>query len=125
MVVIRTITILRNHNVVVDLNIIKSLVEPDVELIKAKATLVDSSILHISEVIGEGWRDYSYHWQRNNTLIRRWDNAPHHKELNNFPHHLHDAEKILPGSDVNLIDILTYIEAELKKKNQGLFSQSF
>ena len=67
MVVIRTITILRNHNVVVDLTIIKTLVEPDVELIKAKATLIDSSILHISEVIGEGWRDYSYHWQRNNT----------------------------------------------------------
>ncbi len=70
MVIIRTITILRNHNVVVDLSIIKTLVEPDVELIKAKATLIDGSILHISEVIGEGWRDYSYHWQRNNTLIR-------------------------------------------------------
>lgn len=81
MVVIRTITILRNYNVVVDLSIIKTLVEPDVELIKAKATLIDDSILHISEVIGEGWRDYSYHWQRNNTLIRRWDNAVHHKEL--------------------------------------------
>ena len=37
-------------------------------MIKAEATLEDSSTLYVSEAEGEKWRDYSYHWQRNNEL---------------------------------------------------------
>lgn len=81
MVVARTITILRNKSIVVDLRILKTLVEPDTEMIKATATLKDGSVLHISEAVGGGWREYSYHWQRSKKLITRWDNAPHHKEF--------------------------------------------
>jgi len=33
---------------------------------------------------------YHFHWQDNQgKLIRRWDNAPHHPEIETFPHHLH------------------------------------
>ena len=117
MVVVRTITILRNHSAVVDLNITKTLVEPELEMIRANATFTDGSMLYVSEINGEDWRDYSYHWQRNGILIRRWDNAPHHKELPNFPHHVHDEDNILSGDDVNLTDILSFIEAQLKKQN--------
>ena len=116
MVVIRTITILRNHSVVVDLNITKTLVEPEIEMIRANATLTDDSILYISEIIGEDWREYSYHWQKNGILIRRWDNAPHHRDLANYPHHVHDKNDVLPSDDVNLTDILTFIETQLKKQ---------
>ena len=59
MVVVRTITILRNHSVVVDLSITKTLVEPEIEMIKANATLTDGSMLYVSEINGEDWRDYS------------------------------------------------------------------
>jgi len=116
LVVVRTITILRSHSVVVELRIIKTLVEPGIELIKANATLTDGSALYVSETTGEGWRDYSYHWQRNGELIRRWDNAPHHMNLPNFPHHIHEEDDILPGFDVNLTDILSFIETRLKKQ---------
>lgn len=35
---------------------------------------------------------YSFHWQRNDgTLICRWDNAPHHRDVTTFPHHLHEG----------------------------------
>ena len=53
MVVVRTITILRNHSVVVELRIIKTLVEPGIELIKANATLTDGSALYVSETTGK------------------------------------------------------------------------
>jgi len=33
---------------------------------------------------------YHFHWQDlNNQLIRRWDNAPHHPEIETFPDHMH------------------------------------
>lgn len=35
-------------------------------------------------------RDYTLHWQHEDgALIQRWDTAPHHPELENFPHHTH------------------------------------
>ena len=117
MVVVRTITILRNHCIVSELHITKTLVEPDIEMIKANAILTDGSMLYVSEIIGDDWRDYSYHWQRDGRMLRRWDNAPHHKELPSFPHHVHDENSVLSGDDVNLADILSFIETKLKKQN--------
>ncbi len=37
MVVARNITLLRSHHIVVDVQILKTLIEPDIELIKAMA----------------------------------------------------------------------------------------
>jgi hypothetical protein len=35
---------------------------------------------------------YRHHWQdRTGRLIKRWDNAPHYREIATFPHHLHDG----------------------------------
>ncbi|MFZ3168763.1 MAG: hypothetical protein WA130_14195 [Candidatus Methanoperedens sp.] len=45
MVVARTIAILRNHSLVNELRIVKTLVDPEIELIKANATLKDGSTL--------------------------------------------------------------------------------
>ena len=66
------------------MRISKTLIDPEIELIKANATLIDGSILFVNEATGENWREYSYHWQKDGKMIMRWDNAPHHKDLVNF-----------------------------------------
>jgi hypothetical protein len=53
MVVARNINILRNHRLVIELQIVKSLVDPQIELIKANATLKDGSVLFVNEATGE------------------------------------------------------------------------
>jgi hypothetical protein len=52
MVVARTITILRNYGLVIELRISKTLVDPEIELIKANASLRDGSILFVNEAAG-------------------------------------------------------------------------
>ena len=47
--------------------------------------------------------------ERNN-LISRWDNAPHHKELRTFPHHIHLPDGVKENKPVKLIDVLVKIE---------------
>jgi hypothetical protein len=45
--------------------------------------------------------NYKFHWQDSQgRLIKRWDNAPHHPEVESFPHHLHDGseDKVIPGA---------------------------
>lgn len=53
---------------------------------------------------------YSYHYQAaDKKLIFRYDNAEHHPELENFPHHKHVGENIFPTEEVSLTDILELI----------------
>lgn len=52
--------------------------------------------------------NYKFHWQDSQgRLIRRWDNAPHHPEVEGFPHHLHD------GSEENVISGVSKIDTEM------------
>ena len=52
--------------------------------------LKNNTELFIEEDFESGELNYAYHWQeRSGKLIKRWDNAPHHKEILTFPHHVH------------------------------------
>jgi hypothetical protein len=66
-------------------------------------------------------KKYSYHWQdKEGKLIQRWDNAPHHRELEHFPHHIHFTEsQIIPNSTVpNILTILDLIELRVNAKDE-------
>ena len=78
-------------------------------LIRIKCHLVGGDTFEFAEYvqIAQSGRiqrvTYSYHWQtRAGLLIKRWDNAPHHKELAGFPDHLHDGDKVKPSKPVTL-----------------------
>lgn len=62
-------------------------------------------------------KKYHFHWQdKNKNLIKRWDNAPHHKELINFPHHIHYPDRVDSNSDIpDIIYVIGEIEVKLKK----------
>jgi len=55
---------------------------------------------------------YSYHWQSSNgSLLKRWDNVPHHKELKSFPHHLHLRDgKVVESLLMTFKKVLAIIE---------------
>ena len=74
--------------------------------------LRDDSELHVFEYIDSSMHkiDYSYHWQdKEKRLITRWDNAPHHSEIETFPHHVHKGEDIKPSEEPTLLEILKKI----------------
>ena len=86
--------------------------------LKAKAVLIDSSELFIREYNSIDSYLYSYHWQDESGLLRiRWDNAPHHQELENYPHHLHLKGETRSSTEPYFMDILKNIEKKLKKRN--------
>ncbi len=47
-------------------------------------------------------------------LISRWDNAPHHSEIETFPHHLHEGEEIKPSQEMTFVEILKKLEKGLE-----------
>lgn len=69
--------------------------------------------LYFNETLGK----YSYTLVRAGTRILGWDNAPHHPDLPNFPHHMHRlddqiAPSMLTGDpDHDLEQVRLEIEA--------------
>jgi hypothetical protein len=57
---------------------------------------------------------YTFHWQTaDGKLRKRWDNVPHHKDVDTFPNHLHLPEKIVASPPMTLKKILADIEKTL------------
>jgi len=86
-------------------------------LFRYRIKLIDESLIEITERILEERGEltttkYRYHWQTGSgKLIKRWDNAPHHPEIDTFPDHLHDGseENVKSFRKMNALEILTVI----------------
>jgi hypothetical protein len=107
-----TISVLSSSELVLELKVIKAVVEPPIQALKATVTLKDGYILQINESSGSDFRRYSYHLQKGNKMIKRWDNSPHWKELETFPYHVHQGNKSKPkeSPEVFIEDILREVE---------------
>lgn len=84
--------------------------------IKAKVFFTDGSILSFREYVSAESEpivklSYSYHYYKGQSLIFRYDNAPHHKELSSFPHHKHLAgEIVIPCLPATIESVLSEIQ---------------
>jgi hypothetical protein len=64
--------------------------------LKGRLEIIDGSILYFIEFIEiknstANRLKYKYHWQsEDGELITRWDNVPHHKEIDTYPYHRHE-----------------------------------
>jgi len=100
------------HPDVVKIRLIKEVIGVNKGFIRFALELRDNTELHIFEYVDSNLHkiDYSYHWQnKDKTLIQRWDNAPHHMEIETFPHHLHNGENIMPSNEPTFIEIINKI----------------
>ncbi len=81
---------------------------------KARINFIDGSFLDFREFVDTSPRpvlrySYSYHYQKNEQLIFRYDNAPHHPELPGFPHHKHLADSTVDCRPPGLKEVLAEI----------------
>ena len=75
---------------------------------------VNHSKLFVREYVDETERRYSYHWQtQENRLIRRWDNAPHHPQLDTFPSHCHQEGVLAPSAVMSLEEVLEEVRKSI------------
>jgi hypothetical protein len=91
----------------------------DAGMFRFRLMLQDGSMLEVFEyfrlvrgavIVGK----YSYHWQdAAGRLRRRWDNAPHHRDVATQPHHVHDGDEanVLPHEPMTLAAVLAIVAA--------------
>ena len=79
--------------------------------------LIDGGIIETSERVVEirgnlEITKYRHHWQNaDSRLVKRWDNAPHHPEVDTFPHHLHHGtdNQVMSHPQINGLEALRLI----------------
>ena len=74
---------------------------------------------HLNELKTLVLQDYSLHWQhRDGALVQRWDTAPHHPEIANFPSHTHRATgEVEPAATLNWNGFLTLLQRDILEKD--------
>jgi hypothetical protein len=80
---------LSSSDIVKEIIVIVLVEEPGNQALRAKASLKKGYVLYFAEAFGKDFRIYSYHAQKNEKMVRRWDNAPHWPDMKTFPHHIH------------------------------------
>ncbi len=93
-------------------------IDLDVGYLKGVVEFVDGSSLHFMEFVGTSKAvqrlKYKYHWlSRDRTLISRWDNVPHHRDIDTFPHHVHDEKGVHPSQPMDFKMVLEKITEKL------------
>jgi len=90
--------------------------------LRIRLRLPDNSFLEISEALAAeeeelSWLSYRYHWQDpTGRLILSYDNAPHHQEIETYPHHKHGAETVVASQRPSVPDLLNEIQRRLIKR---------
>lgn len=112
MTISKTVSALSSSENVLELKVIKAVFEPPVQALKATVALKGGYTLQISESSGSNFRRYSYHLQKGDEMVKRWDNSPHWKSLKTFPYHVHHGNDMEPkeSSEIFIEDILHEVE---------------
>lgn len=108
--------------IVVEYQIIRFWANTDDGYVRIRATLYNGDFVEMAEyfVIERDdveIVDYRHQWMdgQRKQLRRRWDNTPHHPELENAPHHCHVGGELLvePSHPLDIVKALALIEIEL------------
>jgi len=93
-------------------------IEESTELVLT-ITFVDDSLLYVRDYVFDRTdRKYSFHWQdKDSNLLIRWDNQPHWKDMETFPHHCHIDGEVKASGVRNLENVLKIISKRICDKN--------
>jgi len=90
--------------------------------ISGKIVFENGHLLEFAEVVDtEQSTKIKYRYQymdEKQTLVFRYDNAPHHKTVKSFPHHRHAPGKVTDSKESDLNDILLEIASLQRKKKK-------
>ena len=91
-------------------------VELDEETLRVILYLKDGTNLRVTEQwAGKVLKRYSYYWLNSaNELKVGWDNAPHHTQMQSFPHHKHVGQRgnLQPSRETSLEEVMGVIQGQ-------------
>jgi hypothetical protein len=110
------ISALKESHLFTSIDVVDLIDEEYVNLLRIKAKVMDGSLLYITELHTRDYQKYSYHWQKESgEIIIRWDNKPHWRNIQTFPHHRHEEGKVLPSRRITIDEVIEIIKVKIKQ----------
>jgi len=110
------VSALKESSLIDSVYIIEFIDESSVKLLKVKAGIADGTWLYITELHTSDYQKYSYHWQKTDgELIIRWDNKPHWRHIETFPHHKHEGDSVSASERIDIREVLKVIQDRLER----------
>ncbi len=79
--------------------------------LKGRIIFVDGTELEFMEQLPVNLTKYRFHYMDSaNQLILRWDSAPHFRQINTFPFHLHKPGGVEAHPSITLVEVLNLIK---------------
>ena len=97
------------HPTVIDFKVVRERISESEGFLQVHATLIQNCILSAFEYFMKEQGIVRYNYQvmtQDKQLDARWDNVPHHPQLESFPHHRHSAEGVFESDAPTLERIL-------------------
>jgi hypothetical protein len=109
------------HSAVQHVEITYTVNSPISGTVSAKMTFSDESRLEFYEKVmvraGRPVKEkYRYQYLKARRTIFRYDNAPHHRGLPNFPHHKHVGRKVVGATEATLGQVLKEIAIFMERE---------
>ena len=101
---------------IIETSLLKDKRSLHIGIIEGELLFTDESVLHFIEFVNvkESTEVYKYSYQyqdRNGKLIFRYDMAPHHREIETFPHHKHiHSNRVIEASGPTFAQVLDEID---------------
>ena len=86
----------------------------DSYILKVRAELINGWLMDCWEHKTPIMRRYSFHIFHKGRMIVRWDNTPHYRELDGFPHHKHEGKDVVDSEEMTLVTVLEELERIVK-----------
>ena len=85
--------------------------------LKFKAAMKHGGFFYYTELIKPGYNAYSYHLQdKDGKLVARWDNSPHYKNIETYPHHLHSGGRVRPSFKPSVDELIDFLRKTSKPR---------
>jgi hypothetical protein len=91
----------------------------DEGMVRGRLLFLGGYVLTFMEYIQIGKERSKYRFNLSDgkgSMIFRYDNAAHHKEISTFPHHKHVSTEIKPSKEIGLAEVLSEIESMILTK---------
>ena len=101
--------LINNHPFVQNYNVIKERISIDEGFSQISIRLVNDFRFEVFEYYDsiKGVTKYRYQLlDTKDSLVSRWDNSSHHKQVNTFPHHVHTTSGVEPYQPKPLIELI-------------------
>lgn len=117
--------LLKNSKLITDKTIDFKQFSSDEGMVRGQILFLGGCVLNFMEYICIGGDRPKYRFNFSNgkgSMIFRYDNAAHHKEIYTFPHHKHTPTEIKPSKEIVLAEVVSEIEMMILSEFEKQFS---